>query len=71
MLIKNKGVLWEKFQEIEVATNKVKLTIRSHNVSSIFWESEGILNELALTIVMKDFVSVNELSLLLKEVHSR
>jgi hypothetical protein len=70
MIIHDECVIQEYLESIlEPSCNK-KMSILSHNVSAALWELESILNVLAFTVVMQNFVGVNELSVLLEQYYA-
>lgn len=66
MFIKNESILREMFQQGDITSNEVQMTIWCHNTLTFLREGESILNECTLTVVMQDLVSIYELSSLLQ-----
>jgi hypothetical protein len=63
MLIEYKSVIRELIDHIEIASSEIKMSIWSHNLTTIFWEGESILDKLAFTVIVHDLESVDKLSL--------
>lgn len=71
MIIQDESVLNELLDEREISSDYIQVAIWSHCVSALLWECKGILYELALTVVVQDFVGVDEFRARLEEVDPR
>lgn len=67
VVVHDESVVEEYLESILEAASHKKMPILSNNMTTLLWELEGILNVLALTVVVQDFVGIDKLSVLLEQ----
>jgi len=67
VVIHDESVVEEHLESILETTCHKKMPILSNNMTTLLGELEGILNVLALTVVVQDFVGIDKFSVLLEQ----